>query len=95
MPDHPDGNPTPLTHFARRAESDPLFLAAQLALYRDSRGWTDDDLAAYLGVPVESLTRLALCRRCETPAHVREVAAEFGCDAGRLAAACGIPADAP
>lgn len=81
---HPDGEPTPLTHFARRVESDPTFLASQLAAYRDSHGLTDEDLCAYLGVPLADWPRLALCGRLTTSEHVAAVAGRFGCDAGRL-----------
>lgn len=83
-----------LDHMVRRVESDPAFLACQLAAYRTLSQWTDADLAAWLRVDAATLTRIKLCQSCHEAAHVAQVAAVFGCDAGRLAAACGIPGDA-
>lgn len=53
-----------LDHMAKRCETDPdgFFLAGPLALHRDRLQWTDADLAEWLGITAEELTRLKLCR---------------------------------
>jgi hypothetical protein len=87
----PDRTPAPLSHFAARVEDDPTFLAHALALYRDRRGLTDDDLAARLGVTPDQLARLKVCGAVadyhddDRPQMVADIAAATGCDPATLA----------
>jgi hypothetical protein len=81
---------TPLQHLSHRVEADPSFLGYHLALYRDRNGLTDDDLAAWLGLPAGEMPKLRLCGVPADAAGVSPVAGRFGCDAGRLGEICGI-----
>jgi hypothetical protein len=72
-----------LKHMAERVKADPFFLAYPLAGYAAAENLDDPALAAALGVGVEDLTRLRLCRAPrDTPAarrdDVTEIAAAFG-----------------
>ena len=49
--------------FARRVEADPFFLAPALADYARSEHLDELGLAEALGCPVDTLSRLRLCRR--------------------------------
>jgi len=80
-----------LIRMSLRCTTDPLFLGAQLHLYAIAHGLSDDDLADRLELlDPHDLTRLRLCRACRTRSDIEAVAGEFGCSAGRLAAACGV-----
>jgi hypothetical protein len=80
----------PLARLAARAEADPFFLAAPLAVFAQTEGLDDAGLAAKLGLPPERLPKLKLCRppRPE-PEHftadVRQIAGHFGIDPDALA----------
>lgn len=79
-----------LKHMADRVKADPFFLAYPLAGYAAAENLDDTGLAAALGVPVEDLTRLRLCRAPrEKPAErrddVTEIAAAFGIAPTKLA----------
>jgi hypothetical protein len=70
-------------------EADPTMIAPVLAYQRRLHGWDSVMLAAWLGMAVEELPRLALCRRPDTmgPDFAEAVCAlarYVGCDAGRL-----------
>ena len=84
--------PSPaLIRMSLRCTTDPMFLGAQLAAYALAHSLSDDDLCDWLEVAdPHDLTRLRLCRACRTRADAEAVAGEFGCSAGRLAAACGV-----
>jgi hypothetical protein len=51
-----------LKHMAERVKADPFFLAYPLAGYAAAEKLDDAGLAAKLGVRVEDLTRMRLCR---------------------------------
>jgi hypothetical protein len=51
-----------LDAFARRVEEDPFFLACHLRLYAQTEGLTEQQLAALLGCPEETLVMLRLCK---------------------------------
>lgn len=77
-----------LRHAADRAVDNPYFLAAALEAYRQERGLSAQELADYLGCPIETLPFLALCRRPADGSFQRDVtmiAARFGVGAPRLA----------
>lgn len=81
----------PLADLAARAAGDPYFLGFALAEFARAEGLTDDQLAARLDCPPESLIMLRLCRSPRPApdgfrADVEQVADRFGADAGRLAA---------
>ncbi|MGH2459755.1 MAG: hypothetical protein ACRDIY_12900 [Chloroflexota bacterium] len=101
---------SPLARLARRVEDDPAFLASALKQYALSEGLDGRGLAAALACPVESLARLALCRRPRpNPPWFRQdvdrIARRFGANADALATVVrradalarlrGIDADAP
>lgn len=69
---------------ARRAESDPFFLASALATYREEHAMDDEALASWLGCDTGALPRLGLCRR------PRQDAAGFRDDVRRIATDSGI-----
>ena len=78
-------------HMAERVKADPFFLAHPLAGYAAAEKLDDAGLAAALGVRVEDLTRMRLCRAPrETPserrADVTAIAAAFGIAPTKLAA---------
>lgn len=79
-----------LKHMAERVKADPFFLAYALAGYAAAESLDDVGLAAVLGVGVEDLTRLRLCRAPrEKPAERRDditqIASAFGIAAATLA----------
>jgi hypothetical protein len=81
-----------LESLARRATGDPFFLAAPLARYAERHGLDDAALVAWLGCPPARLTDLRLCRNPHPEAprfwqDIERIAAHFGLDAERLAAA--------
>jgi hypothetical protein len=72
--------------------ADPFFLAHPLAEFARSERLDDPALAARLGCRVEDLALVRLCRAprpgpAEFRADIAAVAARFGLDAGKLAAA--------
>jgi hypothetical protein len=81
----------PLEDLARRAESEPFFLASLLADYARSEGLDDAGLAASLGCPPPGeLVMVRLCRAPRTePGEFWEdvccIAERFGIDPQRLA----------
>lgn len=82
--------PDRIAALARRLEDDPFFLAAALHEYARSEGFDEVRLAAHLGCPVETLSRLGLCRRPRPePPHFRrdvdQIAARFEVSADVLA----------
>jgi len=78
-----------IAHLADRVRADPFFLASALDVYARSEGIGDAALAERLGCEVETLARLALCRRPAAErflADVEAIAERFGIDATELAA---------
>lgn len=76
--------------FARRASADAFFLGRALAEYQAMHGIDDQKLAEMLRCTVETLARLALCRRPDDQAvkfreEVQRIAAFASCNAERLA----------
>ncbi len=78
-----------LRRTVRAAEASPVFLAAVFARYRAVEGLDDAEFACRLGVAVDRLDELAICRR-PRPDRFRQdvsaIAARFGADPGALAA---------
>lgn len=74
-----------LNHMAKRCERDGFFLGAQLALYRDARGLTDEGLAEWLSVDADGLTLLKLCRVPADETGLQLIGARFG---ARFGAKC-------
>ncbi|HVC33995.1 MAG TPA: hypothetical protein VNL16_10840 [Chloroflexota bacterium] len=73
---------------ARRVQDDPFFLASALKGYARSEGLDERGLAAALSCPIETLVKLALCRRPRpAPPVFRE-------DVDRIATRFGVRADA-
>ena len=88
MGDDPDR--TLLEQAARKAADLPFFVAWALRAYHGLRGIAEAELAELLGCPVESLPRLALCRRPDTTAaqfraEVEQIAAYAGANSFPLA----------
>jgi hypothetical protein len=75
-----------LSRITRRLQTHPEFLAAAFARYQQLHPAID--LAAYLGLAPDDLHRLGM-RLLPRPEHfdadVREIAAAFGVDVGKLA----------
>jgi hypothetical protein len=74
---------------AQRAKGHPSFVGYALSLYQQSRGQSEAELAGWLGCPIDTMSRLSLCRRpVGTDAAFRfdvEAIARFaGIDAERL-----------
>jgi hypothetical protein len=73
--------------FVKRARKDPYFLGASLAACQESRGWSDQQLAEFLGCSEADLEKLAACRAPSRSAFRVEVhtIAKYGhCDARKL-----------
>ena len=76
---------TPLEDLARRAESDPFFLANPLRGFVTSESMTDDALAEFLGCTRETLVNVRLCGAPNGDpkafaAGVTRIADKFGLD---------------
>ena len=74
---------------ALTAESDPGFVGAAFAAFRDRRGLARADLASWLGVDVDQLAALAVSPRPDPRSaafadQVRVLAKQYGAEAGRL-----------
>jgi len=52
-----------LQRAARRASQCPFFLASAFSEFQSLRGLDEEGLARWLGCPMQSLVKLALCRR--------------------------------
>jgi hypothetical protein len=84
-----DGLARLLRRTVRAAEASPVFLAAVFARYRAVEGLDDAEVAGRLGVTVNRLDELAICRRPRPELFRQDVAAiatRFGADSGALAA---------
>jgi hypothetical protein len=87
-PSNPDLTYNLAQRLARRLESDPEFLAAVFADYKQRRDIDDDRLAANLGTDLLSLQRIAICRKPRPDLFrddVETIAGEFGIDPAKLA----------
>jgi hypothetical protein len=74
-----------LRRLADRAELEgDWFLGSALADYQTRRGLSDRQLAAELGVELEALDLLRLCRRPENPGDHEAIAQRFGCERAAL-----------
>ncbi|MGI8553466.1 MAG: hypothetical protein ACR2PL_22185 [Dehalococcoidia bacterium] len=79
-----------MDHAAARAAANPFFVAYWLKRWQQSSGFDTLALAAWLQLPLSSLSRLALCRRPDPAGaaftgEVAQIAEYAGCDAERLA----------
>jgi transcriptional regulator with XRE-family HTH domain len=57
-----NSSPESLARLADRASDRPFFLGSALRRFREARGWTQEELAGYLGCTEADLTMLSLCR---------------------------------
>lgn len=77
----------PIIRLARRVDDDPFFVASALREYAASENLDEAALAARLGCSVETLARVALCRRPHpSPPRFRE-------DLARIATRFGVKPD--
>jgi hypothetical protein len=75
---------------AERAARRPFFVARDLADFRSLHGFSENDLAAWLGCGPERLPQLALCRRptlhgAEFRRHIERISNYIGITPERLA----------
>jgi hypothetical protein len=90
-----------VTRAARELANDPRLIASALTAYQVQTGWSEQELAGWLGLSVGGLHQLALCTRPDAPApehrHIlRGIARYIGCDADHLQRVLwGAGGDAP
>jgi len=75
-----------LRQTALAAEQNPALIGSALAAYRESRGWSREQLAEWLGLSADGLAGLALEVRDAAPAALGE---RYGTDEGRLSMVLG------
>jgi hypothetical protein len=79
-----------LNRLARRLLDNPSFMAYVLAQFQRQERLNDDELAKNLNTPVDTLPRLALCKRPDSGSpqfadQIRQIAAYTNLDAAQLA----------
>ena len=79
-----------LAHLASRLRDDKEFMASALSVYKIQERLSDEALAQRLGLQLEMITRLALCKRPQSNTsnfadQVRQLAAYIDIDASKIA----------
>jgi hypothetical protein len=73
-----------------RAATDPFFAGCRLDQLRREQSLTSEQQAAALGLSLESLVGLSLCRQPRDRADVEMIAARLGWECGRMADLLGV-----
>lgn len=87
MPDLP--LPPIFAYVATKAKEHPIFLADALASYREAHSLTEIELAERLGISLDNLHLLALCRKPEKSEQLEQIAIHFSLDSQKLAEITG------
>jgi hypothetical protein len=69
----------------QHTRTDPFFVGYKLAQLRDQQGIGPEQQAADLGIDLESLAFLCLCKMPQTPDDVEALAQKAGMETARLA----------
>ena len=74
----------------QRAAEDPFFAGFHLGRLRREQSLTPEQQAKALGLSLDSLVGLCLCRQPRDKADVEMIAARMGWEAGRVADLLGV-----
>lgn len=82
--------PKIMHYAAKKAETRAGFLAVELATYRTHQGLNNEELAARLGISLDSLTQLALCKKPSNQVELARIADFVGADLAVLTQICQL-----